>query len=305
MQSPPQANGHFYYPPVSDTLLSCELYLTSIGTLHYPAGTSYPSDGHPGDYQFSWKRGRRINDYALVWIAAGEGEKELSTGRPDTFTCGEAIFLMPGAWHRYRPAALTGWTEHWLCLNGEHLQRLRLSGFIPDSNASLGIPADVGWQRDFERLFSSVVKANGINQPHWGATALQILLHACEGSQQRRAPSAAPADTLIQRALLTIRENAHRNYSVKELAAAMHPSPRTLERHFAESHIRSPRDEIIHVRIRRACRLLANPDIPIKQIAFTCGFGSAKLMNYNFQRLRQTTPGAVRREAIERQLRLT
>lgn len=293
-----QATGTFHYPPVYDHLISSELYLTSIGLMVYPPDCSYPHPGHPDAYRFSWQKGRRLNDFALVWICKGKGKKELTRGDAEDFAEHESIFLTPGAWHRYRPVRQCGWTEHWLCLNGEHLHRLRLSGHLPTRNVSLGTGDSPAWIQSFKHLLSSVDAAPHRNTPAYGAEGLSILLDACA----KRVSSSKPPgeDPLLQRALVIIREHCHRPLTVSRLSERLSTSPRTLERHFAQAHVRSVRHEIIHVRLERATKLLANPALSIKEVAYTCGFGSAKLMNYNFQRFRQTTPGQVRQRLLGR-----
>lgn len=290
------AGNSLRYPPVTDRVVASDLYLTSIGRLSYQPGSDYPRGGHPADYAFSWRQGRRLNDFALVWIESGSGEKELAGGRSEPFLEHEAILLTPGSWHRYRPNPSSGWRERWVSLNGEHLLRLRRRGLIPGANCSLGLQDEPDWRASFERLLDEVCAGDGDNHLHWGAVALRILLQACGGWPARQ--RLERADGLIGRALELIRQNSHRSLSVRWLAAALETTPRTLERHFAERHGRSPRAEIIHARIERATRLLASPEIPVKEIAYTCGFGSPKLMNHNFRRCRGMTPTELRRRLL-------
>lgn len=290
--------GYFHYPPVGDALVRAGLYLTAIGELNHPPGRDYPPRGHPRAYAFSWRRGRRLSDHALVWIEAGHGAKELTRGGREGFRAGEAILLLPGGWHRYGPDRGTGWRERWICLNGEHLLRLRRNGLIPPVNSSLGLQDEPEWRASFDRLADEVRENPESNRPHWGAIALRILLQACDGCPPRaRAPV---RDSLLERALALIGGGSHREMDVRGLAERLGVTPRTLERHFARFHVRGPREEIIHSRIGRARRLLASPDIPIKEIAYTCGFGSPKLMNHNFRRCLGMTPGEVRRRILVR-----
>ena len=291
--------GAFHYLPVTDRLLHCELYLTALGSRHYPPGSSYPDKCHPQGYDFNWQSGRRLSDFALVWLSAGRGTREFQDREPTLFQTDEVIFLTPGAWHRYRPNPETGWCEHWLCLNGEHLHRLRLRGFLPADNRSLGVITHRQWESTFQDLHQAVAEEPGQTRPEWGAMGLQILLTAAGAAKP---PSTSPdRDPLLLRALKRIREHAHRQIMIEVLAAELKVSPRTLERHFAARHIRGVREEIIHVRLERACRLLGQPEIPIKEIAYTCGFQSPKAMNYNFRRFRQTTPSEIRKALLCRQ----
>jgi len=291
---PQETKGAFHYPPVSDRTVSSDIYLTSIGRMEHFPSTDYPAKGHPGEYEFDWNSGRALNDFALVWISKGEGEKELSKGAREPFANHETIFLIPGKWHRYRPLPKSGWREQWICLNGEHLHRLRSRGLLPSENQSLGFHPNPAWLASFDSLHKAASQAPRQNDILWGAQALHIVLQAYALSSQ--SSKSTHSSSLIESALLAIRENAHRPFTVADLATLHRTTQRTLERHFAQHHVRSPQQEIIHVRLERATRMLANPEIPIKEIAYTCGFGSPKLMSYNFRRFRRQTPSQLRKQ---------
>ena len=44
------------------------------------------------------------------------------------------MFLFPGVWHRYRPRREVGWTERWLCFNGELAHRLMDMALLPQQS---------------------------------------------------------------------------------------------------------------------------------------------------------------------------
>lgn len=299
---PVQPEGRFHYLPVPDRMLDCELYLTSLGWIAYPPGSEYPSGSHPKEYDFNWESGRRLSDFALVWLSQGNGEAELAKGEVGPFTPGMAILLSPGHWHRYRPDPISGWTENWICMNGEHLHRLRIRGFLPSGNNQLEANGIPDWQFAFQKLLKEVLGSPESNQPLWGAQALQILHQAT--SRTGSSVMENPGDPLVHRALRLIRQQAHRPLSVDRLAGLLSTSRRTLERHFSQTHTRSPQEEILHVRLTRASRMLGDPEIPIKEIAYACGFSSPKLMNHHFGRILGKSPGALRRELVQRQMAL-
>lgn len=281
-------------------MVECELYLTSLGWISYPPGSEYPSGSHPREYDFTWESGRRLSDFALVWLSRGIGEIELVKGEDGPLAPGMAILLSPGHWHRYRPDPTTGWTENWICMNGEHLHRLRIRGFLPSGNNRLQTADASSWEAVFQELLKDVFSNLGNNQPLWGSKGLQILLQATSRTENSSIENAE--DPLVHKALRLIRQQAHRPLTVDRLASLLNSSRRTLERHFSRIHTRSPHEEILHVRLTRASRMLGDPEIPIKEIAYACGFGSPKLMNHHFGRTVGKTPGELRRKLVRQQM---
>jgi AraC-like DNA-binding protein len=49
------------------------------------------------------------------------------------------------------------------------------------------------------------------------------------------------------------------------------------------------------LRVGRACRLLADPDTSITDIAMSCGYGNLSNFNRQFKRLKRITPREYRR----------
>lgn len=287
------AHGDFLYLPVDDSLARSELYLTSIGQADYPPGVPFPAPEHPSEYFFRWEKGRILHDFALVWISNGGGEIEIGSGRRESFHAGCAAILVPGAWHRYRPNRDTGWTESWLCLNGLHLHRLRARGFLPQENVYTDGSHSIPLSATFHRLFHEIKQSAVWNRVHWAALALEMLLRTYDRVRpNQEAPS--HSRTLTRNALEEIHQNAHRKLTVEKLAERLGVTRRTLERHFSRSHSRSPQSEIIHVRLSRAVRMLQNPEIPLKEIAYTCGFGSPKMMSHSFRKYLNQSPTEIR-----------
>ena len=290
----------FHYPPVDRQLLKLGCYLTSIGELHYPPNVKYPGPGHPQLYDFDWEKGRSsLTDFALVLITAGEGQFETSKVPLTRISSGNLIFLVPGEWHRYRPIRTTGWTEKWVCLNGHYLHHLRENRLLPDRSMLLKLADADALESLLDGLFVEVAHTPRQNRLGWSAQAIEILFRVIDEFEHVRAPRAASrppaADVLVDQALRFIRENCHRPINVNTVAENCGTIRRTLERRFAEHHERTVAHEIVHGRIERAEMLLADSKLPVKEIAFACGFGSAQRMIYLFRRHRKLTPGQIRK----------
>ncbi len=289
---PRPTKNAFHYPPLDTTSLRAGCCLTSIGSLAYRSGQKYPQAGHPKDFDFRWQRGRKLPDFALVLIAAGRGQWEAEDSGLQNVAAGDAFFLVPGGWHRYRPAPSVGWTEKWICLQGAILHNLVASGLLPGRCAQLRGGVRSGMEPRLDRLLRDVAAEPGVNHPSWGLRALTVMLECFETDSSNTAPS--PRTGATDQALRFIRENAHRPIGVREVAAKCGLERRTLERRFASAGLPPVGRSIILQRIARAEQLLAETGMQVKEVAFASGFGSPQRMIYDFRRVRGTTPGSLR-----------
>jgi hypothetical protein len=95
---------------------------------------------HPVDHWFKWSEGRVLQRYQIILISQGTGtfECEAIPGS-QTVERGSVLLLFPGVWHRYRPAAQTGWIEHWIECHGPVFDRARRTGMIEPKRSVLKV----------------------------------------------------------------------------------------------------------------------------------------------------------------------
>jgi len=121
-----------------------------------------------------------------------------------------------------------------------------------------------------------------------------ILAHPGEVVDRQSTSLLALDDPLLARAIETIREEAGNGLTVKELTGRLGVNRRTLERRFQERLNRSPRDEILRVRLREARRLLRETNLSMPWIAERCGFPSPERFSAGFRAAEGVTPTAFR-----------
>ncbi|TWU25349.1 Xylose operon regulatory protein [Novipirellula galeiformis] len=102
-------------------------------------------------------------------------------------------------------------------------------------------------------------------------------------------------DPSIAAALSYIREQACDGITVQNVINHSGLSRSTLERQLRKLLGRSPQQEIRHVQIKRARRLLTETDLPMERIASLCGFDHPEYMHVVFRRETKMTPGQYRR----------
>jgi transcriptional regulator GlxA family with amidase domain len=72
-------------------------------------------------------------------------------------------------------------------------------------------------------------------------------------------------------------------------------SPRTFARRFREETGTTPLQWLLAQRVLEARRLLEESDLPVEEVAWRCGFGTAASLREHFRRATTTTPTAYRR----------
>lgn len=106
----------------------------------------------------------------------------------------------------------------------------------------------------------------------------------------------ASEDLLVARALRYISENSHNRIQVKDVAAAVSSTRRTLERRFREHAGRTIADEIMRLRLERAKRRMVETDAPMKDVAIDAGFRNADHFYKVFSRIVGIPPSQYREE---------
>jgi LacI family transcriptional regulator len=97
-----------------------------------------------------------------------------------------------------------------------------------------------------------------------------------------------------------IREHACDPCSVSHVLAEVPVGRRWLERQFIQKLGRTPHDEINHVRMETAQKLLLHRETTITQVAERCGFSTVQSFNRAFQQTAHESPAAFRRARISK-----
>ena len=101
-------------------------------------------------------------------------------------------------------------------------------------------------------------------------------------------------DPVVAAAIRTIRERAVKGLEITDLVAASNLSRWQLEGRFRRLVGRSIHDDMLHVRLNEARRLLTTTDLALREVAPRAGFRSVPYMTTLFRRHFGTTPAALR-----------
>lgn len=184
-------------------------------------------------------------------------------------------------------------TTHW-----DHAERL--SNQFPDAN----VRPDKIFVRD-GNLFTCGGVTAGIDlclalvAEDWGhelamKVAKRLIVYIRrDGGQSQYSPYLAVGpdeDSLVARVLKYVTDHISDALTIEDIADAVGVSRRTFSRAFAKHANVTPSVFVDQVRIDFARKLLEETDIPLKTVAFRCGFNTATQMRMIFSRQLSTTP---------------
>jgi LacI family transcriptional regulator len=177
---------------------------------------------------------------------------------------------------------------------------------VPDEVAVIGVDKDEIFCELSDLPLSSVI----LNTQQIGFEAAALLARLMAGE------SAEPASILVKpmgvmsrqstdvlaiddrhiaAALKQIREQACDGLDVGSILQTVPLSRSVLERRFSQILGISPKAEILRVRLDRVCRLLAESDLPLAEVAEKAGFEHPEYMSRLFKKKMGITPGEFRK----------
>jgi LacI family transcriptional regulator, galactose operon repressor len=180
---------------------------------------------------------------------------------------------------------------------------------VPDEVAVIGVDNDEVLCDLSDPPLSSVIP----NSERIGYEAAALLDQMMAGKKAPTAPLVIePAGILTRRstdvlaiedrhiaaAVRFIREHACEGIDVGNLLKAVPLSRSTLERRFAKVLGRSPKEEILRVRLNRAKQLLAETDFPLALVAEKVGLEHTEYLSVIFKKKTGMTPAHFRAQAI-------
>lgn len=298
------------YLPIDDDAMRWGIYMTGIGRVTVAPKSAYPPATHPPLYGFRWERGRTLPEFAVVLIDRGQGIFESRATGLIPVAAPSVIVLFPGLWHRYRPRKEIGWTERWLCFNGELAHRLMEMALLPQASPVRQIADPTTLVAAFDDLLNKVEQNPAANSILLSLHALGYLGAVIDATTSDELPNAlesatrrnATRDAVVSQAMALIWTRGHRTISVDEIAESAGVTRRTLERRFRKSVGHPVVEEIIRSRLVRAKRLLQETEMSVKVVAQLSGFPSEERMRVAFVRHEGTSPLRFRQHSARRQV---
>lgn len=278
-----QEKSFFRYLPISATDRDWGCFITGAGYTQIPGNTVYPPKGHPSAYDFTWEKGRVLQEYTLVYITQGSGVFESAPTGKLKIKAGDAFLLFPGVWHRYMPLRKTGWAEHWVALSGDLLDRYVERGFFSPQRPVLSIGFDEKILEHFFELFDALRREPiGFQQE---IASLAILIMAkLQSSLKASGGGGTRIESLVRKAKCVMRERLGETLDMQALARDLHLSYVYFRHIFKHYTGISPHHYHLQLRINRAKELLKGTELSVKDISAALGFENQNYFSRLFKK---------------------
>lgn len=278
-----------YYPARSASDESWGLTVTTAGYQSIFPHSLYPAGDHPPRYHFNAKKGRILNEYQLVYVTKGKGIISTASIPETPLNEGALFMLFPDEWHTYSPDAETGWNTFWIGFKGSAVDPIIAGGFFEKGSPLV----QMGFNEKVVGLFQEVLRFAGEERPGCQqllAGYVSLLLGHITYLKRNESITNDRIHLLIDKARALMRENLMQNISPEAVAAQLHISYSWFRRFFRKYTGMAPGQYLAQLRIRYACELLEQTNLPVQTIAEQLHFESPGYFSVYFKRQTGRSP---------------
>jgi AraC-like DNA-binding protein len=241
---------------------------------------------------------RVLDHYGLVYITGGGGRFSDSYGLSRPLGPGDLIFLFPQVGHTYGPGEGDFWYEIFIIFEGPLFELWQDKGLLNPQRPILHLePVDYWLSRFKEAVWS--VRQSG---PEYALVRLcrlqQLLADIFVYEQQHDNEQVDHAWLSQAKALLNATFHAKPDY--EHIAAALGSSYDGFRKRFTKEAGVSPAKYHTLRRIDRACELLLNNSLTVKEIALQLGFVDEFHLSKRFKQIVGVSPTGFRNLFLSR-----
>lgn len=289
--------NYFKYLPVSDEDINWGLHVLNAGYSRIERSAHYPSPGHPSGHNFSWDKGRILDEFQIIYIFKGAGIFESKSCKQVRIEEGTIILLFPKEWHRFKPDPDTGWDEFWIGFKGIIVKNILQKNFFSYNRPVL----QIGIHEDIIHLFANILEKTRSEQPGYQPLIAGMILHLLgeiyAKTKQEELKKEDISEALINKARILLRTYIHQNITIEKVAEELQVSYSWFRKAFKTFTGIAPHQYLLQLKIERAKTLLTDTTKPVKEIAFELGFESAFYFSKIFKVKTNNSPNAYRKRS--------
>ncbi|WP_066630685.1 AraC family transcriptional regulator [Labilibacter marinus] len=271
-------------------------YVNDLGSTKIDKGEVYPSQGHPGNYMFTWDEGRTLNEFHLVLVTDGEGIFESKESGVKKIGAGDGFLLFPGVWHRYKPLKKSGWTERWIGFSGKIAKQFITNGFFNAQNPLIKKCNTTVILNHFDALYTLFDNEPFGYQRLGSGICIQLMAELY--NIQQSSHNNDHLNSLISNAKHLMYKNINGHIDLKRMASELGVSYSKFRLDFKKQTGISPLQYHLSIKIEKSKDLLLSTHKTQKEIAFILGFESDYYFNRVFKQKMGITPKQFRKTKI-------
>ncbi len=285
----------FKYLTASHDDANWGLYLTVAGKAEIPKNREYPlpEHGHPTGYNFSWSKGRVLNEYQVHYITEGQGVLETSFGK-FKISPGSIMITYPGVWHRFKPLKKTGWVENYIGFEGEMAHKIFESSFFEKAKPIIHCHIREELIDSYYKIFQLVQEERPYFQFIASGMIIKLLGYIVS-LQTQQDFHGKHIHSVIEKVRFRLRDHVEDNISFSQVALENNVGYSYFRKMFKKYTGLSPKQYLLQLKIMRAKELLVNSNMTIKEIGYRLGFHSVHYFSRIFKEKTGRNPSELRK----------
>lgn len=224
------------------------------------------------------------DSYLILYVKKGSGYVQNGNSPLLPLDEGSVAFINCYIPHKY--FTKIGWTIYWIHFDG--LLAPKYFNLITEKNLILDPQNPHIIERYLQKIFNTFHEHKRVNEAIISKNIIDLLTELILVATDSESLDNPPR--MIEEMLTYISENSSQKLSLSELAKQASLSPYYFSRLFKKETGYSPFEYVIQVRIDQAKFLLKTTSMPIKELAFQCGFNSVCSFCTSFKKKTGYTP---------------
>ena len=259
------------------------LTVSTVGMDDVAIGEHYPTKGHADGYYFDMERGRRLNEYQMLYLVDGEGLFQSSHVEGKRIKAGDLFLLFPDEWHSYGPTERSKWKSYWIGFKGKNIDDRVKANFLSPEKPIYHL----GYSAGIIELYEAALRT-AFEEPPYAQQILAGIVNHLIGMMyaQERSIELNKNQShveMISKARLRIREELESELTIQHLAEDLGVSYSNFRKLFKQYTGLSPALYQQDLRLQRAKELLSTTKLSIKEIAYRLNFESPDYFSSKFR----------------------
>ena len=266
----------------------------TVGHYVHPPNRDYPDPEHPSTHVFQWEKGRRLQEFQIVYIAGGKGVYEGEGMDPAGIETGTIMLHFPNTWHRYKPTLETGWEEFWVGFDGVFAEYLMRQECFDPRKPLIKIGFNAEFLNVFLRLIDTV-KYEGVAFRQIASCLVVQLLGLVYSSALMGGKTSLRQEQVAHAVRFKIHESWDRNLDFEAMALEQNVSYEWFRKIFKQVVGTSPGQYLLNLKIEKSGQLLLETSLTVGEIAGRAGFESEFYFSRIFKKKTGFSPGEYRK----------